>query len=131
MSEEKPLLELIESLEDSFNNFLAIIKAIGNQKRLKILIALLTGVKSFNSLKEETKLQKTALSNHLTILIKNSLIEKPELGKYKITQDGDLFIRTFERAYKNSEIWQRKQIEALQRRQFSEMFVESFFGKHQ
>ena len=54
MAEEKPIMELIESLEDSFHEILDIVKAIGNNKRLKILISLLTGEKSFNTLKRNT-----------------------------------------------------------------------------
>jgi len=120
--------ELLESLEASFEDVLTIIKAIGNKKRLRILISLLTGEKTFEMLKVETQLQKTALSNHLSFLVKVSLIEKPSVGKYKITQDGELILRSFESTYRKTEIWEKKQIIDLQRRQFSDSFVDSFFG---
>ena len=129
MSDEKPLVEIIESFEQSFEDILSIIKTIGNDKRLKILISLMTGEKSFDILKQETDLQKTALSNHLTTLINNSLIEKPDYGKYKITLDGKLFIRALEAVYTKSDIWKKKQTESIQKRQFSDKFVESFFRK--
>ncbi len=129
MSDEKPLVEIIESFEQSFEDILSIIKTIGNDKRLKILISLMTGEKVFDILKQETDLQKTALSNHLTTLINNSLIEKPDYGKYKITSDGKLFIRALEAAYTKSDIWKTKQTELIQKRQFSDKFVESFFRK--
>ena len=89
----------------------------------------MTGEKSFDILKQETDLQKTALSNHLTTLINNSLIEKPDYGKYKITLDGKLFIRALEAVYTKSDIWKKKQTESIQKRQFSDKFVESFFRK--
>ena len=129
ISEKKPLIELIESLEEHFEDILTIVKAIGNNKRLSILISLLTGEKTFDTLKREISLQKTALSNHLTILINTNLIEKPEHGKYRISPDGELFIRTIETAYKNSIVWEKKGIELLQRGEFSETFVYSFFGR--
>lgn len=129
MSEKKTLIELIKSLEESFEDILKIFKAMGNKKRLKILTALLTGKKTFNYLKKETKLQKTALSNHLTILIDSVLIEKPDHGSYQITQDGELFIRMMEETFIKSNIWSKKQTEIIQRRQFSDSFLESFFGR--
>ncbi len=129
MPEERSLLKLVESLENSFEDILGIIKSMGNEKRLRILISLLTGERSFIDLKTETELKKTALSNHLTLLINSNLIEKPSMGKYKITHDGELFIRVIENSFKSSNIWEKKEMEALQRRQFSDSFVNSFFGE--
>jgi len=128
MFEEKSIIELVSSLENSFQEILSIIKAIGNNKRLKILLTLLTGEKTFENLKKETKLQKTALANHLIKLMKILLIEKPDYGKYKITSDGELFIRAMENAYKYSDIRESKGMEVIQRGQFSKDFVDSFFG---
>ena len=124
--------ELKESFEHSFNDILAILKAIGNQKRLKILITLLSDdyePQSFHNLMDETQLQKTALSNHLTILINNKLIEKPEHGKYKITSDCVKVIKSIEAAYYQSYGRKIKQLEVLQRRKLSDTFLESFFEK--
>lgn len=129
MSEQKPLTELIELFEGDFKEILAIIKALGNKKRLRILILLLTGEKSFDMLKKETDLQKTATSNHLTKLMNAHLIEKPDHGMYKISGDGELFMRSIHKAYINSNIWEKKKTELLQRRKFSDKFVKSFFGK--
>jgi DNA-binding HxlR family transcriptional regulator len=128
MSSEKPLMELIESLGHSFGDILNIVKAIGNEKRLQILIALLTGAKSFDTLKKETALKKTALSNHLKILLRQGLIKKPEHGKYQPTHDGDLFIRTIEYAYTKSNSWKKNQTKSLQTRQFSDPFIEALFA---
>lgn len=46
-----------------------------------------------------------------------------------VSPDGELFIRAIESAYKKSNIWEKKEIESLKRGQFSETFVESFFGR--
>ncbi|GAH09217.1 unnamed protein product [marine sediment metagenome] len=128
MEERKTLHELITTFDVSFDEILTILKAISNNKRLIILIALLTGRKSFADLKEDTKLQKTALSNHLAKLINSSLIFRPDYNKYQLTSDGELFIRAIEVAFKKSEIREKIQTEGLQRRKFSETFIKSFFG---
>ena len=129
MVEEKSLITLIESIDKSFSEMLDILKAMANDKRLKIMATLLTGEKTFDTLKKETDLQKTALSNHLTMLIDCALIEKPDHGKYKLTDDGELFIRTFEGAFNQSNIWKKKKSESVQKRQFSDEFVKDFFQR--
>ena len=126
--EGKTVSELIDGFDASFKDILTIIKAISNEKRLTILIALLIGDKTFNDLKQETELKKTALSNHLSKLISVELILKPDHNKYRLTSDGELFIRMLDTVYNKSKIKEKKQIEGLQKRQFSDTFVKSFFG---
>jgi len=121
--------ELKESLEQSFDDILSIIKAMGNQNRLKILTTLLSGEKSFQTLMSETELKKTALSNHLTLLYKKNLIEKPDYGKYKITQDGVEFIRAIQAVYYQSDTQKKKELETIQGRKLSDTFLESFFKR--
>jgi DNA-binding HxlR family transcriptional regulator len=128
MSEIKTASELIDVFELSFKDILTILRAISNNRRLIILIALLSGEKAFNDLKNETGLKKTALSNHLSKLINAVLILKPDHNKYRLTSDGELFLRALEVAYSKSEIKEKKEIEGLQKRQFSDTFIESFFG---
>ncbi|MHA2246828.1 MAG: ArsR/SmtB family transcription factor [Candidatus Hodarchaeales archaeon] len=128
MAEVKTVSELIDGFDVSFEDILTIIKAISNNKRLTILITLLTGEKTFNDLKQETELKKTALSNHLSRLISIELIMKPDHNKYRLTSDGELFIRMLDMAYNKSNIKEKKHIEGLQKRQFSDTFVKFFFG---
>jgi predicted transcriptional regulator len=122
-------MELIESVGQSFTDILNTVKAIGNEKRLQILITLLTGPKSFDALKKETQLKKTALSNHLSILLEQELIKKPEHGKYQPTEDGKLFIQTIESTYTKSNRWKNKQIKTAQKGQFSDPFIQALFAK--
>ena len=129
MSESKTINQLIKAFEASFKDILSILKAISNDKRLTILLALLTGEKKFNDLKEVTLLKKTALSNHLTKLITTSLILRADYNKYQLSSDGELFIRGIEDIYKKSDVKKKMKLEALQRREFSDSFIESFFGK--
>ena len=63
------------------------------------------------------------------MLIDCALIEKPDHGKYKLTDDGDLFIRTFEGAFTQSNIWKKKKSESVQKRKFSDVFVKDFFQR--
>ncbi|MFW9904590.1 MAG: winged helix-turn-helix domain-containing protein [Candidatus Thorarchaeota archaeon] len=128
MLETKSVTELMNVFEVSFKDILVILKAISNEKRFIILIALLSGEKTFNDLKIETKLKKTALSNHLLKLINAKLILKPDHNKYCLTSDGELFIRALEAAYDQSDKKEKKDTEELQKRQFSDTFIESFFG---
>jgi predicted transcriptional regulator len=128
MSERKTVSELITGFDVSFKDILTILKAISNNKRLTILISLLTGEKTFNDLKNETNLKKTALSNHLSKLINSELILKPDHNRYRLTSDGELFIRSLETTYNESNIKEKKRFESLQRRQFSDKFIKSFFG---
>lgn len=128
MSGTKTVSELINGFDVSFKDILTILKAISNNKRLTILIALLTGEKTFNDLKNETNLKKTALSNHLIKLINSELILKPDHNRYRLTSDGELFIRSLETIYNESDIKEKKRIESLQRRQFSDDFIKYFFG---
>ena len=97
---------------------------MANEKRLEILLSLLSGEKSFDALKKKTELQKTALANHLNKLIDNLLVEKHVHGIYRITSDGTLFLEFIEKAYNQSDFLRKKQ----PRGQFSRMFVKSFFG---
>jgi predicted transcriptional regulator len=127
MTGEKSFAELVESLEQSFDDILDMTKAIGNDKRLRIITALLIGAKTFDALKEETKLQKTALSNHLAILLQQGIIEKPEHGTYQATNDGKLFVQAIENAYAKSDFWKKKQAKTPQVRQFSDTFIGAFF----
>jgi len=105
-----------------------ILRAMGNSNRLTILTALSLGEKTLTDLKEETKLKRTALSNHLTKLIRAGLISKPYYNKYCLTSDGELFYRTFDSAYLKSDFKAKKLLDDPQRGQFSDSFVKSFFG---
>ncbi len=118
---------LTDSSGQSFDNILNIVKAIGNEKRLQILTTLLNGPKSFFALKNETQLKKTALSNHLAILMEQELIKKPEHGKYQPTDDGKIFIQAIEAAYIKSSRWKKNQFKNMQSGQFSDPFIEALF----
>lgn len=131
MLSQKPMIDLIKSIENSFDKILLVLKSMGNEKRLKILVLLLTGEKTFETLKKELGIQKTALSNHLTMLINGSLVEKPNYGVYKLSDDGKLFLQTIEAGYSESNMGRKEKLQSIQKRQFSESFVDSLLKKNE
>ena len=70
MLEEKPPEELANSLKISFNEVLAGLKALSTDSRLKVLIMLLQGPKTFQELMDQIAIKRTALANHLSELMK-------------------------------------------------------------
>lgn len=121
-----PNEDLSRSIEDSFNEICSILKALGNQKRFKILLSLLQGLQAFGTLLKETELQRTALSNHLTQLIDANLIEKVDYGVYKISGDGLEFLKALKKAYYESPTRLLTQFEKIQSRKISDPFLHRF-----
>ena len=117
---------LIESINLSFSEIVDILKALGNEKRIQILVLLLKGPQSYSIIVQELDLKKTAVSNHLTQLIEVNLIMREGNGVYEITGDGLQFVRAIENAYQKSPTRQAKKFESLQRRGISESFIERF-----
>jgi DNA-binding transcriptional ArsR family regulator len=119
-----------QHLFDSFNLFFTeitnILKALGNEKRIQILILLLKGPQSFSIIVQELNLKKTAVSNHLTQLLEVNLIRREGNGVYEITGDGLKFIRAIEYAYQKSPTRQAKKFDKIERRGISNSFLERF-----
>jgi DNA-binding transcriptional ArsR family regulator len=117
---------LIKSINLSFSEITEILKALGNEKRLHILVLLLKGAQSYSTIVEHLELKKTAVSNHLTQLIDIKLIRREGNGVYEITGDGLQFIRAIENAYQKSPTRQADKFDLLQRRGISNSFLERF-----
>lgn len=110
----------------SFSEIVDILKAIGNEKRIYILVLLLKGPQSYSKIVNELELKKTAVSNHLTQLKEVNLIRREGNGVYEITGDGLQFIRAIEYAFQKSPTRQADKFDLLQRRGISESFLERF-----
>ncbi|MCP4763878.1 MAG: winged helix-turn-helix transcriptional regulator [archaeon] len=106
MSENRNVY-LIESLLNSFGDISLILNAMGNQKRFNILINLLNDPVSFKNLMKNSGLQRTALSNQLSKLLKAGLIEKERYGIYKITDIGLKFVKAINKIYYESKTLSR------------------------
>ena len=121
---------LKSGLNEHSEGIISILKAMANEMRFQILVALIEGPKSFQFLIEHTTLQKTALSNHLTQLIKANLIDKPDYGRYGLKADGRDFLQGIYNTWVNSLTAQEKRMKKTQGHALSEDFVNSFFGRN-
>jgi predicted transcriptional regulator len=110
----------------SFSEITDILKALGNEKRIQILVLLLNGTQSYSTIVQELELKKTAVSNHLTQLMEVNLIKREGNGVYEITGDGLQFVRAIENAYQKSPTRQSERFNSLQRRRISDSFLERF-----
>ena len=117
---------LIKSITLSFSEIIDILKALGNEKRIQILILLLNGAQPYSIIVQELNLKKTAVSNHLSQLMKVNLIKREGNGVYEITGDGLQFVRAIENAYQRSPTRQAERFDSLQRRRISDSFLERF-----
>ena len=114
---------LKKSFEQVSEDIFPILKALGNKKRFSLLIALLDGPCSFQTLLLQTNLQKTAMSNHLTQLSQAKLIQKPDYGFYDITLDGVEYLSAFHRSWSGSMTAKQNQLQSMQSRPMSSMFI--------
>ncbi len=125
---ELPIPDLLASYEHNFEEIKSILNALSHEKRLQILLSLLTGDKSFRELKKETNLEKTALAHHLNQMIAIQLIFKPAYNTYSLHIDGERFLRVFEEAFQQTDLKLTKDKERMETRQFSIKFAKYFFG---
>ncbi|MFX1453952.1 MAG: ArsR family transcriptional regulator [Promethearchaeota archaeon] len=112
MSKELDKKEIISSL-DSISK---LVKAIAHPKRLQLLVLLLDEHQDFSTLIDKTNLKKTALSNHLSQLISNNLVEKFGRGSYHITNDGKELLKATTTVYKDSKSREQLEKERLRTR---------------
>ena len=110
-------------LQNIAKELLGIVKSIAHKNRLQIMIKLLEGAGSFQSLLQETGLQKTGLSHHLQGLIDTSLIEKPDYGKYQLTNEGRAYLRSLYNTFEISSA--AKKLKTIQSRPMSEDFFDT------
>ena len=117
---------LIESIVLSFSEIVDILKALGNEKRIQVLVSLLKGPQSYGIIVQKLNLKKTAVSNHLTQLLEVNLIRREVNGVYELTDDGLQFIRAIENAYQKSPTRQAEKFDKIERRGISNSFLERF-----
>jgi len=112
-----------EPLRNVAKELLRIIKSIAHKHRLRIMIKMLDGSSSFQSLLLETGLQKTGLAHHLQNLIDTSLIEKPDYGRYQLTNEGRAYLRSIYNTFEISSA--TKKLKTIQSRPMSEDFFDT------
>lgn len=116
--------ELKTVLEESSDYIIEFLKAISQENRFKILKYLIDGPKKFSSLLVATKISKTALANHLKVLIDTGLIKKLDRGKYHIKPDAIKFIQSTVYIYKESETGKALEREKMLRREHLRFYKE-------
>ena len=114
-------------LQKIANELLPIVKSIAQKNRLQILIKLLDGDSTFQSLLLETGLQKTGLAHHLQNLLDSSLINKPEFGRYELTNEGRAYLRALYNTYEITNA--TKKLKIMQSRPMSDEFFGSTIGR--
>ncbi|MHA1166197.1 MAG: ArsR family transcriptional regulator [Candidatus Hodarchaeales archaeon] len=98
-------------LMKSIDGIIDILRTIDNSKRLEMLSLMIEGQKmTFSELLEETGLQKSALSNHLSTLVDKNLLEKQDKGLYQISFDGEELLSNIAHYYLNSKIREQQRL---------------------
>ena len=88
--------------EEENRQLAALLRAMAHPKRLHILHDLCTGKKSYAALHTSVDLGKTALANHLTILLNSGLIAKEKRGSYLLSDDGKLLFNSVKDSFDKS-----------------------------
>lgn len=96
-------LELQQQLLAVFDDLVSLLGVMSHPKRLRVLISLLGGAKSFGELLAETKLRKSALASHLGQLQEKELIEKVSHGVYELTERGRGYLVVFAQFFGSAE----------------------------
>ena len=107
-------------------DLLKVIKSMGHEKRILILIELLEQPRSFQHLLQLTDLKKTALSHHLKDLTTAGLINKPGYGTYAVSIDGENYLRGLYDVHHNSIAVQQQKLKQMQSRPPSTEFIRAF-----
>ena len=118
--------DLILTYETDFLALSTILKVLGNETRLKILILLLKGTQSYSSIVNELQLKKTAISNHLNQLLEVNLIKREDYGIYEITKDGLEILTAIEVGYQNFPSREVENFYEIESRKVSESFLSRF-----
>ncbi|MFX1565124.1 MAG: effector binding domain-containing protein [Promethearchaeota archaeon] len=84
-----------------------VLGALANQKRLRVLSALLIRPRLFSELRKVSGLAKTALSHHLGLLVKADVIKQTGRGQYEITPDGQALLTVISSTYLESDRYEQ------------------------
>jgi DNA-binding transcriptional ArsR family regulator/DNA gyrase inhibitor GyrI len=104
---------LRKTLTDNTGDIAAVLSALGNERRLQILVTLLEETGGFSDLKETTGLGKTTLSHHLGILVEAGLVRREDRGSYRLHEDAHGLLTAVGDAYVGSA---RKRMREAKRR---------------
>ena len=115
--------ELRESISSRLGVMSGLGKVLSAPKRLDILIGLMEEAKAFQQIKEITGLEKSALSNHLKLLIDQRLVEKKHHGVYSITYQGYQLLVKLDDLIDETVNYLRNETEHEIRKKFTDNFL--------
>lgn len=119
----KDKLERRESISSRLQEVNGIAKVMSAPKRLDILVGLMEDTKAFQQIKTITDLEKSALSNHLKLLIDQGLVEKRHRGVYSITFLGYQLIVKMDDLLDETNRYSKNEKELEIRRKFTSSFL--------
>jgi DNA-binding transcriptional ArsR family regulator len=107
---------LDDLLLESPSGVAELLKLASHPARIHVMALLLHGEHEFSELTQQTGLSKTALANHLRLLVQKELVEKIGRGEYRLTTDGQELLKAAAVVYKSSVQRQYAMRELLTRR---------------
>lgn len=119
----KDKLERKESISSRLMEVNGIAKVMSAPKRLDILVGLMEDAKAFQQIKTITSLEKSALSNHLKMLMDQGLVEKKHHGIYSITFLGYQLIVKMDDLLDETNRYSKNEQELEIRRKFTSSFL--------
>lgn len=113
--------DLSKKVRESKDVLAPLLRAAAHPMRLQLMAFILDGQREFRDLCELSGLGKTALANHLGILIDRGLVERLARGSYDITADGKGLLQSVVELFMRSQIRER-----LRRRQLVERYSRGY-----
>lgn len=100
---------------ESLDEIVTLLKTIDHPQRLKLLTIMINEPRTFNQMLEFTGLQKSALGNHLNILVEKNLVHKIGRGLYRSTVDGEAIIDQIAHSFLEIKIREQERLERIQK----------------
>jgi len=115
--------QLQSILLESPKGIAELLRSAAHPARIRILTILLREEHEFSKLMQHTELSKTALANHLNLLMKKGLVQRVARGEYTLTVDGKELLNAAAAMYKDSTRREEERREVLLR-SYTKGFIE-------
>jgi DNA gyrase inhibitor GyrI/DNA-binding transcriptional ArsR family regulator len=102
-------------IQESLDDISGLLRALNHPKRIEMLALLLEEPKKFKTLVEEIQIQKSGLSNHLSVLIDKKLVKKADRGIYKLTEDGEDLLSNITQSYLGVKIREQERLSQVRK----------------
>ncbi len=109
---DSPRSQTEELDADSKVNLAKILRTLGHPKRIEILTLLHKSQLEYSAILRNIGISRTALANHLNLLVETGMIQRMERGSYSLSEDGHSFYNSMTHTYFESKT--RTQLERKQ-----------------